>query len=189
MASQGDEFSPLGDLPIRVIHSESDIRLAVNRLANEISRDYINRELLLCGILNGAFIFLADLSRALTIPHKIDFMGASSYGDATSSSGSVKITKYPDTNPQGKDILIVEDVIETGLTLEVVSRYFMDEGARSVKVCSLVVKEMDGRKSFRADYTGFIEGDEFILGYGMDYAGLYRNLPFLGVWENDANRN
>ncbi|MCC5815751.1 MAG: hypoxanthine phosphoribosyltransferase [Leptospira sp.] len=174
------------EIPLRVIHSELEIKKTVDELGRQISEQYRGKDLLLVGILNGAFIFLADLSRSLSIPHKIDFMGASSYGDATQSSGNVKITKYPDTNPQGKDILIVEDVIETGLTLGRITGYFLEEGASSVRICSLIVKEKPGRKSFPADFVGYREGDEFLIGYGMDYAGLYRNLPFLATLDDPS---
>lgn len=168
---------------MKVHISKEAIETKIQELAKEISKDYENQELLLCGILNGAFIFLADLSRAISIPHKIDFMGASSYADAMVSSGNVKITKYPDTNPAGKHVLIVEDVIETGLTLQKIKSYLKEEGALSVKVCSLIIKQINHDKKYSAEYVGFLEGDEFLVGYGMDYGGLYRNLPYIGVIE------
>lgn len=159
------------------------IQVKVEELANEISKDYKNQDLLLCGILSGAFIFLADLTRAISIPHKIDFMGASSYGDSKQSSGNVRITKFLDTNPAGKHVLIVEDVIETGLTIQKVKSYLMDEGAVSVKVCSLIVKQVNEGKVQTVEYVGFLEGDKFLVGYGMDYGGFYRNLSYIGVIE------
>lgn len=163
--------------------STESIQNKVRELADLISEDYRGKELLLCGILNGAFVFLADLSRSLSLPHRIDFMGASSYGDGTVSSGTVKITKYPESNPSGKHILIVEDIIETGATLHTMANYLKEEGALSVKVCSLVVKNKSG-VSYHADYVGFAMGDEFLVGYGMDYAGLYRNLPYIATLDS-----
>lgn len=167
----------------KIIHTAEDINRTITELAIQISRDYEGKELLLCGILNGAFMFLADLSRKVTIPHKIDFMGASSYGEGTVSTGEVKITKYPDTSPRGKDILIIEDVIETGQTLGTIRSFFLEEGANTVKICSLVIKENKQRETFPVDYYGFFDEDEFIIGYGMDHAGFHRNLPYIGIME------
>lgn len=174
---------PIPESQLKKLFSEEQIQKAIFLLKRQIEEDYRGKDLILCGILNGAYIFLADLSRALEIPHQVDFMGASSYENSMESSGYVQITKYPSQSIHGKNVLIVEDVIDTGKTLDFLLNYFLKEGAESTKICSLVVKESSYNRP-KIDYYGLQAGREFLVGYGMDYAGYYRNLPYICKIQN-----
>ncbi|WCL50334.1 hypoxanthine phosphoribosyltransferase [Leptospira sp. GIMC2001] len=169
--------------------SESKIQERVKELGLQISEEYSGKELMLCGVLNGAFIFLADLTRNISIPHVIDFMGASSYGNSQVSSGKVQITKYLSISPKGKHVLVVEDIVETANTYAKIHEYLQEEGAKSVKICSLVVKNSKEKPGFPADYKGFEVEDQFLVGYGMDFAGQYRQLPFLGIMKQSESKD
>jgi hypoxanthine phosphoribosyltransferase len=166
-----------------ILIGESALQARVGDLAAAIAEDYRGTNLLLLGILKGAVMFMADLSRHLSIPHEMDFMAISSYGNTTESSGVVRILKDLEEPISGKHVLIVEDIIDTGLTL----RYLMESlGSRSpasLRVCSLLDKQKEqGReKVVEASYVGFRIPDRFVVGYGLDYAQKYRNLPYIGV--------
>ncbi|XID91808.1 hypoxanthine phosphoribosyltransferase [Paenibacillaceae bacterium WGS1546] len=164
-----------------VLYSQDDIQQKVKELGAAISRDYEGRNPLVICVLKGAFIFMADLSKNISIPIELDFMAVSSYGNSTRSSGEVKIIKDLDASVEGRDVLIVEDIIDSGLTLSYLIDVLERRNALSVNVVALFDKP--GRRSvdLNADYTGFTIPDAFVVGYGLDYAEKYRNLPFVGV--------
>lgn len=155
------------------------IRNKVKILADRISNDYKDKDLLLIGVLNGSFVFLADLIREIQIPIQVDTIAASSYGNQTFSSGKVELTKKLSVDPKGKFVILVEDIIETGLTLQAITEYMQSLEVQSVQICSLLVKRKEGSKAMAADYIGFEIEDRFVVGYGLDYAGMYRNLPYI----------
>ncbi len=165
----------------RVLLDESQIRNRVQELGKTISEDYANRNLVLVSILKGAITFTADLLRSLTIPVTLDFMALSSYGAGTRTSGEVRILKDLDSPVEGQDILIVEDIVDTGVTLAYLMDYFGARQVASVKVCALLDKKERRQVDLKADYVGFEIGNEFVVGYGLDYAEQYRQLPFIGV--------
>jgi len=164
-----------------VLISEEELQQRIEELGQQISHDYAGRNLLLLGVLKGAVVFLVDLAKAIDLPLQMDFMAVSSYGASTQSSGVVRILKDLDSAVDGRDILVVEDIIDTGLTL----RYILDNLAMrnpaSVKVCALLVKERPREDGIKADYVGFRIPNKFVVGYGLDYADLYRNLPYVGI--------
>lgn len=167
--------------------SETQISSRIKELGQQISQDYCDRSVTLIGVLKGAFIFLSDLSRALSIPHMVDFMAVSSYGSSTSSSGIVRILKdldYPITN---QHILLVEDIIDSGLTLKYLLNMFYSRSPASVAVCALLDKTNKHPDEKLADYIGFEIPDKFVVGYGLDYQQLYRNLPYIATVNNVEN--
>lgn len=170
----------------KVLISEEEIAERVQALATEISRDYSGRELVLVGVLKGSFIFLADLVKHISIPVMVDFAVISSYGDATRSSGRVKVSKEPDECVAGKHVVIVEDIVDTGLTLKLsdLAGKLYRAGAADVRICSLLDKPDRRCTDIQPDYTGFEIPDKFVVGYGLDYKGLYRNLPYIGILED-----
>ncbi len=170
----------------QTVLSESEIRGRVCELGAQITRDYTGRELLLVGILNGAAIFLVDLARCIDIPVSFDFMAVSSYGACTKSSGIVRIIKDLEENVEGKHLLIVEDIVDSGLTLRYILEHVKARGPASVKVCTLLSKARDRGEHPAVDYTGFVIPDRFVVGYGLDAGGLYRNLPYLAEIETDG---
>jgi len=165
---------------VDVLISEADLRERVRVLGREITRDYAGKSLVVVGVLKGSFIFLADLVRAVDLPLVVDFVGISSY-QGTSSSGVVKITSDLARPIEGKDVLLVEDIVDTGLTM----RYLLDNlatrGPASLKVCALLEKPARAQVTIPIDYRGFVVGDEFVVGYGLDWDGRMRNLPYVGV--------
>lgn len=165
----------------RILISSRDIQQRVVQLGNEISRDYENTTPVLVSILKGAYVFLADLTRCLTIPHEVDFMAISSYHGGTQSTGVVKIEKDLKTNITGRDVLIVEDIVDTGLTISYLMDMLGTRSPRSLRVCTLLDKSKARRKDVTIGYTGFEIPNEFVIGYGLDYDEKYRNLPFIGV--------
>lgn len=156
---------------------KKDVDQIIADVARKISTDYQGNELILIGVLKGAFIFLSDLMRCLTIDVKVDFIGASSYGSGTSSSEEVKITKKVDIDVHAKDVLIVEDIVDTGLTLEFIKAYLESFSPRSVKICTLLSKKERRRVSVAIDYIGHEVEEGFLVGYGLDFDEKYRNLP------------
>ncbi len=160
-----------------LLYSRDQISQRVQELAATISADYAGSDLVLIGILRGAFVFMADLIRLLTIPVKIDFIGAASYGSRTQTSGQVAITKELQVPVAGQDILLVEDIEDTGATLQAILKNFEELGPRSVKVCALIDKRERRRVDVRLDYVGFELSKGFVVGYGIDYAEHYRYLP------------
>jgi len=163
------------------LFAEGDVQRQVRRLAREISRDFAGREVLLVGILKGAFIFMADLARRVAFPVKMDFVRLASYGGGTESFGKVRITKDLETSLQGKDVLIVEDIIDTGVTLKYLFRRLKARRPRSLKSVVLLDKPSRRKVRFQPDYVGFTIEDHFVVGYGLDYNEEYRNLPGIYV--------
>ena len=175
MAIQYDDFST-------ILITEDQIGETVRRLAADISRDYENKNLVLLGILKGSVVFMGDLMKRLTIPVQIDFMKVSSYGGGTVSKGSVDIILDIRRKDLGKcDILIVEDIIDSGKTLSYLVRYLSDKGAKSVSTCTMLDKPSRREVDFTPDYCGIKIPDEFVVGYGLDYDEKYRALPFVAV--------
>jgi len=153
----------------------------VRELGEEISRDYAGRELLLVGVLKGAVFFLADLMRHIEIPCEVDFMAVSSYGSSTDTSGVVRILKDLDAPLEGRDVLIVEDIVDSGLTLQYLMRTLQTRGPASLEVCALLTKPERRLVETPARYVGFEIPDKFAIGYGLDYAERYRNLPYVAT--------
>jgi len=150
-------------------------------MAAEITRDYLDRELVMVGVLKGAFVFLADLARQVELPVEIDFVAVSSYGADTESSGVVKIVKDLDLEIEGKDVLLVEDIVDTGLTLKYLTGMLRERGPSSVEVCALLNKPDARKVDIEVRYCGFDVPPLFVVGYGLDYAERYRQLPYVGV--------
>ena len=157
--------------------TKKEIDAQVSHIAQVISADYKDRELILIGILKGAFIFLSDLIRQLSIPVKVDFMCVSSYGDHTTSSGRIKLIKDVDISINNKDVLIVEDIVDTGITLSYLVDHLHASGASSVRICTLIDKRERRETDVRVDYACHTVDKGFLVGYGLDYAEFYRNLP------------
>ena len=167
---------------IKVLLSEEEVDSRIRQIAAKISKDYAGKDLLLVSILKGAVVFMADLMRAVSIPCGIDFMVVSSYGGAnTSSTGLVKIIKDLDADLSGKDVLIVEDILDTGITLSHLMPMLKMRNPNSVKICTILSKPSRRMADIEPDYCGFEVPDEFVVGYGLDYAERYRNLPDIGI--------
>jgi hypoxanthine phosphoribosyltransferase len=164
-----------------VLIEEDVLRARVAELGEEISRDYGGRELLLIGVLKGAVFFMADLMRQLTVPCEIDFMAISSYGASTDSSGVVRILKDLDINIEGREVLVVEDIIDSGLTLSYLMRNLEAREPASLEVCALLTKPERREIDVPVRYVGFEIPNRFVIGYGLDFGERYRNLPYVGV--------
>ncbi len=158
-----------------------DLQDRVRALAEAISRDYAGRDLLLIGVLKGAFLFLADLMRHLTLPCEVDFMAVASYGSSTESSGVVRIIKDLDAPLEGRDVLIVEDIVDSGLTLQYLLRTLQARNPASLEVCALLTKPERRKVEMPARYIGFEIPDRFAVGYGLDHAERFRNLPYIAA--------
>ncbi len=176
------QIDPQGLIKSKLIDGE-DIRLKVKQLAAEISRDYRGKCPLMIGILRGAFIFLSDLVRELQIPAVVDFMSLSSYGTSTESSGVVRILKDLEEEIEGRDVIVVEDIIDTGLTLKYLIETLKARNPASLEVCALLVKEGKQQVDISARYVGFRIPDEFVVGYGLDFAEKFRQLS--GIYAID----
>ena len=166
---------------LEVLISAEQIQARIKELGAEITRDYAGRNPLLIGVLKGACFFLSDLLRAIDTRLSIEFMAISSYGSSTRTSGEVRIMKDLDVPIEGRDILVVEDIVDTGLTLSYLLSNLESRGAASVKLVALLDKFERRQKEVRIDYLGFQIPDEFVVGYGLDFAERYRNLPFIAV--------
>ena len=165
-----------------VLISEEEIQIRVRELAAQISADYADSDdLVLVGVLKGSFIFLADLSRRLSIPRTIEFIAVSSYGSGSKSTGAVRLVMDVRGNIEGKHVLIVEDIVDTGHTLKYLIGMLESHRPASVKTCALVRKAESAEVEVQTDYLGFDIGDEWVVGYGLDYAERYRTLPYIGV--------
>jgi hypoxanthine phosphoribosyltransferase len=164
-----------------ILIDEATLQRRIAELGADITRDYQGRRILLLGILKGAAMFLMDLARAIQLPLEIDFMAISSYGSATESSGVVRILKDLDEPIEGKDVLIVEDIIDSGLTLRYLLETLRSRKPASLRVCILLDKARERQHPLELDYVGFSIPNRFVVGYGLDYAQLYRNLPYIGV--------
>ena len=174
------------DKILRVLFSRSELENRIRELSKTISKDYEGESVLVVGLLKGAFIAVADVARNLTVPNQIDFMVASSYGHGTETSGVIKLKKDLDVDPSGKNILIVEDLIDTGTTLEWIKKYLLTKDPKSVRICCILDKKARRTSTVKIDYVGFDCPDEFVVGYGMDFAGDFRTLPFVGVLKPSA---
>jgi hypoxanthine phosphoribosyltransferase len=177
--------APAGDTPAgeigEVLVSEQELQARVRDLGAEISRDYAGRGLLLVGVLKGAVFFLSDLMRFIEIPVEVDFMAVASYGSATDSSGVVRILKDLDAAIEDRDVLIVEDIVDSGLTLQYLLRNLGSRNPRTLEVCALLTKPARRKVALQAKYVGFEIEDKFVVGYGLDYAERHRNLPFVAA--------
>lgn len=167
-----------------VMLSEEEIKAKVAELGKQIEKDYKGQDLLVVGILKGASVFVADLIREINLDVNIDFMSVSSYGNSTESSGTVKILKDLDVDIKGKNVLIVEDIIDSGLTLSNLTRELNVREPKSLRICTLLDKPNRRKANIHVDYVGFVIEDKFIVGYGIDYAEKYRNLPYIGIVED-----
>ena len=165
----------------RVLISPDEIQSRIAELGKEISDDYAGQELVVICILKGAFLFTSDLCRHISLLQKLDFMAVSSYGDSTRSSGIVKIDKDLSDRIQGKHVLIVEDIIDSGLTLSYIVKILKDRQPADIKICVLCNKPSNQQQFVKVDYCGFKLDDEFVVGYGLDFKGYLRNLPYIGI--------
>lgn len=165
----------------KVLLTEEQIRRRVRELGEMISRDFEDEEVVLVGILKGAVVFFADLMREIKLPVAIDFMAVSSYGSATKTSGVVRILKDLDKDITGKNVIIVEDIVDSGMSLSFLKEYLRSRGAKTLKICVLLDKPERRRCPIEVDYCGFQIPDEFVVGYGLDYAEHYREIPLIGV--------
>lgn len=164
-----------------ILISEQEINSIVSNLAEKIDKDYENKDMLMVGLLKGSICFMADLMKKMKSDFKIDFVVASSYANGTESTGTVNIVKDVSQSVQGKDILIVEDIIDSGNTLDFMVKYFKAKKANSVKIATLLDKPERRKVKIDVDYVGKIIPDEFVVGYGLDYAEDYRTLPYIGI--------
>jgi hypoxanthine phosphoribosyltransferase len=169
-----------------VLISSDDLERRVRELGTEISRDYRDKDLVMVGVLRGAVVFIADLLRSLEVPCEIDFMAVSSYGSSRDSSGVVRILKDLDDPITGRDVLIVEDIVDSGLTLNYLMRNLQARDPKSIEVCSLLTKPERRRVDIPIRYTGFEIPNTFVVGYGLDYAQRYRNLDYVAVLPEDT---
>lgn len=168
-----------------VLISEDELEKKISEMGAQISEDYRGKNLLVLSVLKGASVFMSDIIRKITIPIQIDFMAASSYGKGTSTSGSVKIIKDLDIDVSGFDILIVEDILDSGVTLSNLIEVLKSRKPKSVNVCTLLTKPARRKVEVPVKYEGFEVPDEFVVGYGLDYAEHYRNLPFIGILKEE----
>lgn len=164
-----------------ILFSEETLRQTVTELGAKISEDYRGRNLLLVSVLKGSVVFMADLMRSITIPCEIDFMAVSAYGNGVKNSGTVRIIKDLDRDIRGYDVLVVEDILDSGKTLNYLMDVLYARNPNSIRICTLFDKPERREVDIYADYKGLTVPDEFIVGYGLDYAEHYRNLPFIGV--------
>ena len=172
---------------ISVMISEEDVDARIKQIAEQISKDYEGRSIHLLCILKGSVFFVCELAKRLTVPVTLDFMSVSSYGDKTKSSGVVRIVKDLDEPLQGKDVLVVEDIIDSGRTLSYLLKILKERNPASLRLCTLLDKPERREREVPVDYTCFEIPDEFVVGYGLDYAQKYRNLPFVGVISFDED--
>lgn len=173
----------------KILVSEEDIKKRVEELGQEISADYQDKELILIGLLKGAVYFMTDLTRHISTKARIDFMIASSYGSGTVSSGTINIKRDIETDIKGKHVLVLDDIIDTGLTLSKITALLRERGAASVKTAVLLDKKDHRIGDMKADYVGFDVPDEFVVGYGLDFAGFYRTLPYIGILKPSVYAN
>ncbi len=165
----------------KIFASEEELKRVVARLGREISRDYQGKKPLFVGVLRGCFIFMGDLVRACDVDCTIDFMVVSSYGAGTTSTGAVKILKDLTENIENRDVLLVEDILDSGNTLSYLRKYMLARKPRSIRIVTLLDKPDRRTADIKADYVGFVIPDAFVVGYGLDYREQYRNLPYIGV--------
>jgi hypoxanthine phosphoribosyltransferase len=169
----------------KILIDKDKLQNRIMELGKEISKDYKGKDLLVICVLKGGVLFMSDLVQNIDIPLEMDFMAVSSYGNSTHSSGVVRIIKDLDASIENKDLLIVEDIVDSGLTLSYLMDLLKSRGIKSIKVCSLLEKPENKVSNVNVDYIGFQVPDEFVVGYGLDYAQKYRNLPYIGVLKED----
>jgi len=169
----------------KILKTETEIQDKIKQLGEQISKDYEGKNPVLICILKGGIVFLSDLMRNISIQVELDFMSLSSYGDSTKSSGVVRIKKDIDVDISERDVIIVEDIVDSGLTLKYLDEYFMQHNPNSVKICTLLDKPKAHQIDLIIDYVGFEVGNEFVVGYGLDYAQKYRNLPYIGILKKE----
>jgi hypoxanthine phosphoribosyltransferase len=172
--------APAGEILVQA----DDLQRRVRELGAEITADYAGRELLLICVLKGAVFFLSDLMRHIEVPCQVDFMAVASYGDATDSSGVVRILKDLDAPIEGRDVMIVEDIVDSGLTLQYLMRYLKARGPASLEVCALLTKPARRKAEVPARYIGFEIPNRFVIGYGLDHGERYRNLPYVAALDS-----
>lgn len=174
---------------LKVLYSKEEIDNACKSLGNEISKTYAGKTPVVVGVLKGAIFFMTDIVRAVDSYMQIDFIDVSSYHGGTESSGTVELLQDINTNITGRDVLIVEDIVDTGRTLKFLLDTFADRGAKSIKVCTLLDKPAGRKVDVKSDFTGFKVPNEFVVGYGLDYDEKYRNLPYIGVLKPEIYAN
>ncbi len=170
---------------IKVLLSEEEVNARISAIGEQVSKDYAGKQVHLVCVLKGGSFFMCELAKRITVPVSLDFMSVSSYGSDTKSSGVVKIVKDLDESIQGKDVLVVEDIVDSGRTLSYLMEMLRDRGPKSLRLCTLLDKPDRRVVQVPVDYTGFRIPDEFVVGYGLDYDQRYRNLPYIGVVELD----
>lgn len=173
----------------KVLISEEQLKRRISELAKEIERDYADKSPVMVAVLKGSVMFFTDLVRQIDLPVTLDFMAISSYGAGIASSGEVKIIKDIDGKIGGKDVIIVEDIVDSGYSMNCLLKLFATRSPRSVRVCALLDKPSRREIPVQIDYTGFQVENEFVVGYGLDYAGLYRNIPYIGVLKKEIYQN
>ncbi len=166
---------------MRTLISEEQLHQKVAQIGKQVSADYQDKNLLMVSVLKGSVVFMADLMREISIPCEIDFMCVSSYGSGTKTSGVVKIIKDLDIDLKNRDLLIVEDILDSGMTLSYIKEMLKQRGTKSIKICTLLDKPERRKADITPDYVGFTVPDEFVVGYGLDYDEKYRNLPYVGI--------
>ncbi|MEG0765794.1 MAG: hypoxanthine phosphoribosyltransferase [Pseudoflavonifractor sp.] len=164
-----------------VLFNEEQLAQRISAMAEDMNRDYAGKEPMLISVLRGSYVFMADLTRKITLPCTVDFMAVSSYGGGTKSSGQVRITKDLSDSIEGKDIIVVEDILDSGNTLSYLLELLKARKPASMRLCTLLDKPSRRTKEVHVDYVGFTIPDEFVVGYGLDYAEKYRNLPYIGI--------
>ena len=188
MTVQPAPWRPRDDIS-EILISQEQLAARIAELGRQITADYEGKPLVLLGVLKGAVLFMVDLAREIKLPLEIDFMATSSYGASTKSSGVVRIVKDLDESIEGKHILIVEDIVDSGLTLAYILRMLEARRPASVRVCGLLLKDREREQDVPVDYVGFTIPDAFVVGYGLDFAERYRNLPFIGVLRPELYRD
>ena len=174
-------MAELHDDILEILLSEEKIHARVRELGAQITKDYAGKTPFFLGVLKGCYVFMADLTRCIDLPCSMDFMAVSSYGGGTSTTGAVRITKDLSRDIEGKDVIIVEDILDSGVTLSYLKTYLANRKPASIRIVTLLDKPARRRADIKADYCGFAVPDEFVVGYGLDYAESYRNLPYIGI--------
>ncbi len=170
----------------KVLISEEELDKKTSELAKAISEDFAGKELIMIGILKGGVVFASDLIKKINIPMEIEFMAVSSYGKESETSGVVTLKKDVDTTLEGKNVIVVEDIVDSGYTMKYLRKLLLDRHAESVKICTLLSKPSRRKVEIDLDYVGFEVPDEFVVGYGLDFDEKYRNLPFVGVLKREV---
>ena len=171
---------------LKVLLTEEELRSRVKELGAQITNDFEGKNVFFLGVLKGCYVFMADLVRSVDLPCSMDFMAVSSYGSGTSTTGAVKITQDLNQDIEGKDVIIVEDILDSGVTLSYLKNYLQGRKPASVTIATLLDKPARRKADIKADYVGFSVPDEFVVGYGLDYAEKYRNLPYIGIFKPEV---